>query len=148
MPQSHIDELMNLWAANVQSVDQCARPPFANHQELLDTIDSTPDGSVPWDTFTVSYSRPLPDDEDPPPWMLEKHEVCFRNAKEVIKIMFSNRDFDGEFDYTPRRDYDEKGDRKYKDLYSGDWIWLHAVCINFYFDSIYVLIFFLGPHRR
>ena len=137
MPQGQVDQLMSLWAASLRSANKNTSPPFANHQDLLDTIDSTQDGNVPWDSFTISYSGPLPDDEEPPAWMLQKHEVCFRSPKEIVKNMLSNRDFDGEFDYVPRRDYDENGDRKYTDLFTGDRIWLHAVCNPLFSLSIY-----------
>ena len=52
--------------------------------------------------------------------------------------MFRNKDFDGEFDYVPRRDYDEKGNRKYKDVFSADWVWLHAVCVFLKFELIFI----------
>ena len=55
MPQSQVDDLMNLWAAFCQLNNLDASPPFTNHQDLLDTIDSTPDGSIAWDCVKVSY---------------------------------------------------------------------------------------------
>lgn len=68
MPQSQVDKLMELWAAFAQSTDADAQPPFASNQDLLDTIDSTPDGSVPWESFTLSYCGHVPE-ESAPPWM-------------------------------------------------------------------------------
>ena len=127
MPQGHVDELMNIWAASLQSTDPDAKPPFANHEDLLNTIDATPDGDVPWERFTVSYSGPIPDVDDPPAWMFQEHEICFRDAKNLVANMLSNRDFDKEYDYVARREYDENGDRKYQDLFSADWVWLHSV---------------------
>ena len=129
MSQSHIDQLMNVWAASLQSADPNATPPFANHQDLLDTIDATPDGNVPWERFTVTYSGPKPTDREPPAWMFQEYEICFRNAKKIVANMLSNRDFDGEFDYTPHKDFDQNGDRMYKNLFSADWIWLQAVIL-------------------
>ena len=136
MPQSQIDQLMNVWAASLQSIDPNAQPPFANHQDLLDTIDATPDGNVPWDRFIVSYSGPRPADRDPPAWMFQEYEICFRDPKKILANMLSNRDFDGKFDYVPRRDYDKNGERRYQNLYSADWAWLQAV---FFYVSFPVL---------
>lgn len=128
MPQSQIDELMDIWETGARMADPDAQPPFANHQDLFDTIDSTQDGNVSWDRFTVSYCGPLPEEGEPPPWMVQEYEVCFRNAKEVVANMLSNKDYVDEFDYVPYKDYDAQGHRRYKDLLSGDWAWRHAVC--------------------
>lgn len=130
---------MDILVAMDQSDDY--QPPFANHQDLLDTIDATPNGSVPWDSFTVNYCGPLPD--DPPPWMLEEHEVWFRDAKQVIEIMLANRDYDGEFDYVPYKDFDEEGNRRYKDMLSGDWVWNQAVST----PCVFVILLFLNVSK-
>ena len=41
--------------------------------------------------------------------------------------MLSNPDFDGEFDYSPYRDFLEEDERRYEHLMSGDWAWAQAV---------------------
>lgn len=74
MPQKQFDELMDLWAVNVQMLHPDAKPPFANHQHLFNIIDSTSKGEAPWKSFTISYTGPVPKD-DPPSWMAQKFEV-------------------------------------------------------------------------
>lgn len=62
MPGAGIDTLMNIWAAmNPAGVD----PPFADYEELYETIDSTAMGGIPWQLFLAIYNGVLPD--DPPP---------------------------------------------------------------------------------
>ena len=138
MPQSQIDQLMNVWAASLQSIDPNAQPPFANHQDLLDTIDATPDGNVPWDRFIVSYSGPRPADRDPPAWMFQEYEICFRDVKKIMANMLSNRDFVGKYDYVLFRAYDKNGDRIYQNLYSANWVWHQAVNIHFFYTIVIV----------
>lgn len=56
MPGKRINELMDIWAAYQQfqdpdfEMEQC--PPFANAQDLYNTIDSTEVGGVPWQVST------------------------------------------------------------------------------------------------
>ena len=134
MPQSHVNCLMGLWAIHAQSILPGAQPPFPNNEDLLDTIDSTPDGNVSWESFSVKYCGPIPT-EDPPPWMFEEFEIWYRNAKEVVGNMLRNKDFQGEIDYVPFKEFNEAGNRCYKDLMSGDWAYNQAVSsvVNFNF---------------
>ena len=132
MPQGQVDRLMELWAAFAQANGLEPQPPFASNQDLLDTIDSTPNGNVRWESFSVKYCGPVPEN-DPPSWMFQEYEVWYRNAKDMIATMLRNKDFDGEYDYVPYREFDENGKRCYKDLMSGDWAWLKAVRFIFSF---------------
>ena len=52
MSARNIDTLLDLWAATLFKHDT---PPFANHGDLFDMIDSTPLGDVPWQTFSINY---------------------------------------------------------------------------------------------
>ena len=128
MPQSQVTRLMELWAMHTRSDGLKGHPPYLNNQHLLDTIDATLDGNVKWKSFSVKYCGVIP--EDPPSWMCQEYEVWCRDAKEVIKTMLQNEEFDGEFDYVPYKDFDEKGRRCYKDFMSGDWAWLKAVRLS------------------
>ncbi|KAF9236807.1 hypothetical protein BU15DRAFT_88999 [Melanogaster broomeanus] len=55
MSAKHIDTLLDLWAATL--LEHGKQPPFANHRDLYNVIDSTPLGSVPWKSFTISYTE-------------------------------------------------------------------------------------------
>jgi hypothetical protein len=53
MSTDNIDTLTNLWA--VMLLLHADSPPFANHSDLYETIDSTPVGDVPWQSFSLTY---------------------------------------------------------------------------------------------
>lgn len=98
MSHRNIDDLLDLWAADVGSA------PFVDHKDLNESIDSIKNGSAPWYTFSVEYDRAkLP--QNALKWMTEKFEVWHRDPHEVIKNLLSNTAFDGHFDYTPYREY-------------------------------------------
>lgn len=132
MPQNQVDQLMTILA----SLSSDGQPPFTSIKDMLTTIDATPNGSVPWQCFKVKYCGEIPKNADPPSWMLQEYEVWYRNAEEVVKAMLSNKDFDGEIDYAPYREFDGNGKRIYKDLMSGDWAWLTAVRKHIVTDSL------------
>jgi len=119
-----IDNLLYLWGLSL-AVHQ-DKPPFANHKDLYETINSTPIGDAPWKSFGVRYNDSRPPG-DPPSWMDHTYDVWYRDPRVVIKNIFSNADFDGEIDYMPYRDFLEDGSRRYKDFMSGDWAWEQAV---------------------
>ena len=127
MTQSQVDQLLDIIAAIGLSENPDYQPPFANHQDLFETINATPNGSVDCDSFTVSYCGSLLKDGTTPLWMKKEYEVWFRNVKKVVANMLANKDFDGEFDYVPYREFDGNGERIFKELFSGDWAQKHAV---------------------
>ncbi|KAJ6596700.1 hypothetical protein B0H10DRAFT_1959968 [Mycena sp. CBHHK59/15] len=56
MSAGTIDELMQNWAARPESAGD---PPFADHEDLYNTIDATEIGHVPWESFAVKYNQPI-----------------------------------------------------------------------------------------
>lgn len=60
MPQSQINTLMGLWTLSLHENDPTLQPPFSNHQDLLQTIDSTRLGNAPWTCIVVGYSGKIP----------------------------------------------------------------------------------------
>ena len=123
MSKSNIDDLFTILGTRAAGGDSTA--PFENCAELYTTIDSITEGEVPWDSFTVQYNGPRPE-TDIPQWMDEKYQVFYRNPHEVIKLMLANKAFDGSFDYTPYRQY-ENGQRVWNDFMSGNFCWKQAV---------------------
>lgn len=74
----------------------------------------------------------MPDnEEDIPPWMLEEYEVWYRNPRVVLRNQLANPDFKDKIDYAPVREFDENGERRWKNVMSGNWAWNNAVC-SFY----------------
>ncbi|KAG2135326.1 hypothetical protein DEU56DRAFT_738053 [Suillus clintonianus] len=124
MSGPQIDTLLDLWAATLVKYND--RPPFANHKDLYHTIDSSPLGDVPWQSFSVKYCGDIPD-VDVPPWMNGSYDVWFRDPREVIRNMLANPMYADEVDYQPYREYASATDeRQWKDFMSADWAWDQA----------------------
>jgi hypothetical protein len=134
MSGGDINILLNLWAASL--AEHGDDPPFNSHDDLYDTIDSTPLGDVPWESFSLRYNGNLPTGEVPS-WMKSEFDVWFRDPRTIIQNLLSNPDFDNEFDYSPVQEYDMEGNHRFQDFMSGDWAWKQAVrCIFGYNDFI------------
>ncbi|KAI6101179.1 hypothetical protein F5141DRAFT_1065946 [Pisolithus sp. B1] len=65
---------------------------------------------------------------DIPPWMDMTYDFWFQPAFSLVERLLANTDFDGEFDYTPYRDFtgSYKVSRCYENFMSGDWAWMQA----------------------
>jgi len=126
MPGIEIDDLMDLWATTVTSGDKV---PFANHEDLYNTIDATTLGDTTWESFSVKYTGEKPDipDEDLPPWMLADYDVWFRNPQTIFDNQFANPDFIDEIDYSTKEVFGQCGRREFEDVMSGNWAWDQSV---------------------
>ncbi|KAJ6621814.1 hypothetical protein B0H10DRAFT_2162891 [Mycena sp. CBHHK59/15] len=122
MSAGAIDELMQNWAARPKSV---GNPPFADHQDLYNTIDATEIGHVPWESFTVSYNKPLVLC-DVTPWKTQEYVVHFRDPRKVLHQQLANPDFKGEMDFAPKQVFGAGNSREYQDFMSGNWAWRQA----------------------
>ena len=103
-------------------------PPFLDYKDVYQTIDAIPIGGVPWQCLTFSYEGPKPA-TDVPKWMDAEYEVWFRDPHQLLLDMLKSPDFVNSFDYSPFRQYDDNGDRRYENFMSGDWVWKQAVRI-------------------
>ncbi|KAJ7511317.1 hypothetical protein B0H11DRAFT_2387035 [Mycena galericulata] len=116
-----IDELMQNWAARpVSSGD----PPFADHEDLYNTIDATEIGHVPWESFSVKYNQPI-EPGDTTPWKAQEYMVHFRDPRLILQQQLANPDFKGEMDFAPKQVFVD-GSREYEDFMSGNWAWRQA----------------------
>jgi Plavaka transposase len=125
---SCIDDLLDLWAADVLCSGR--QPPFADHDDLHDMIDSIEEGRTSWHSFQVSYQGERPTG-NVPSWMDESYDVWHRDPHKVIEDLLANSDFDGSFDYVPYQEF-ENGKRRWSDFMSGNWAWKQAVCTLFF----------------
>jgi hypothetical protein len=116
--------IFNLWAASLAAHNDT--PPFANHTEMYETIDSTPIGDVSWESFTLEYDGVRPND-DIPSWMTKEYDAWFRNPRDLVHNIISNPDFDDKFDYGPLQEYTTDGVHRFQNVMSGDWCWKQAV---------------------
>ena len=125
MSGSKIDTLLDLWTAS--SLSRGQEPPFRNHVELYQTIDSIPLGDICWESFELDYGGAFPE-RDVPKWMTDVHIVHYRDPQAVIRQMLANPDFKDDIDFAPSREFDERQQRQLKDLMKADWAWRQAVC--------------------
>jgi len=131
MSAPNIDVLLDLWASTL--LKHSEPPPFANHADLYNTIDSTPLGDVAWQSCSLRYNS----DEVPegilPQWMTSDYYVWFRDPHTIIKNMVSNPDYNHHADVAPVRVFDSNGIRVYQNFMSGDWAWEEAVSLILFF---------------
>ena len=127
MSARNLDILLKLWDASLAQYG--GSPPFKNHQDLYNTIDATPFGSVPWESFKVTYNGPRPV-TNVPVWMDQSLEVFFRDPRLLFLKMLEDASFANSFDYMPYREFDTNGTRRYQHFMSGNWAWKQAVRLS------------------
>lgn len=125
MSGAHINTLMQLWSAFGGSSQD---PPFANHDHLHGTIDSTALGDVAWQAFVITYIGPRPE-TNVPSWMEQEYIVWFRCPRAVLHSQLGNRGFENEMDYSPKKVH-HGDERVLSDFMSGDWAWAQAVSLH------------------
>ncbi|KAG1855266.1 hypothetical protein F4604DRAFT_1883246 [Suillus subluteus] len=103
-----IDKLMHLWGLSLTQHGDA--PPFADHLDLYSTIDKTPVGDVPWQSFSMKYSADVDPVSNPTPWMDATYTTWFRDPRTIICNMLGNPDFKDEIDYMPYREWKGPGD--------------------------------------
>lgn len=123
MSHSHVDKLMQIWGAHTAL--EGGTTPFTNSKDLHDTIDSIEEGNAPWYSFRVSYDGDRPSG-NVPSWMDDSHQVFYHDPQQVVRMILSNRKFDGDFDYVPFHKY-ENDEWKWGDFMSGNFCWKQAV---------------------
>ncbi|KAJ6565156.1 hypothetical protein DFH09DRAFT_1474524 [Mycena vulgaris] len=121
MSTKGVDRLAELLAALYKGTD----PPFADHKDLYATIDAIQQGDIPWESFSVKYTGPIPEAGTVPVWMTETFEVWFRSPLAIFEKQLANPDFKDEMDWAPKRVFKD-GKRQFRDLFSGNWAWEQA----------------------
>ncbi|KAI5994569.1 hypothetical protein F5J12DRAFT_907243 [Pisolithus orientalis] len=119
-----IDQLLHLWGLSLAPHQDT--PPFADHTDLYETIDVTPTGDAPWESFRLKYSGNKPS-EGVPSWMNKSYDVWFQDPQVVIKNILSNTDFNAEIDYALYHEFSaDSHSQRYKDFMSSKWAWEHT----------------------
>ena len=126
MSAGDIDIIFKLWAASLALHHDS--PPFSNHAEMYNVIDSTPLGDLPWESFSLEYNGDVPEG-DVPSWMSSEYDVWFRDPLGLVRKILSNPDFESEIDYAPVQEYSRNGVHRFQDFMSGNWAWKQAVSI-------------------
>lgn len=123
---------MSLWSAK-----EDADPPFADKEDVYQTIDATTLGDAPWESFSVKYQGAEPA-EGAAPWMSQEYGVWCWNSRTVMHNQLSSPDFNGEIDYQAKQVFTADGQREYSDLMSGNWAWQKSV--SDYMDEFYCML--------
>ena len=131
MSAPNINTLLDLWASTLLKHNE--PPPFANHMDLYNTIDSTPLGDVAWQSFSLRYNGDEVPEGTVPQWMTSEYEVWFRDPHTIVKHMIDNPDYNHHVDVAPVRIFNSNGIREYQNFMSGDWAWEEAVSSIFFF---------------
>jgi hypothetical protein len=100
--------------------------PWRNSDELYATIDEIQSGHMPWKTYQMRYTGPLPAGT-PPKWMTQIYEVCTRDLHAVLHHQLATTSFKDDVDMIPYRQYNHARKRVWSNLMSGDWAWKQAV---------------------
>lgn len=96
MSTGKIDTLMDILAMMYNGHEL----PSGSHDELYKSINAIPYGDCPWQSFSVKYSGPLP--EDGPLWMLADYDIWFHDPLCILKHQIVNPDYADEMDYAAK----------------------------------------------
>jgi Plavaka transposase len=125
MSAGDIDELLSLWNA---LLPEEADPPFISHNDIYSRIDEIKHGDVKWQSMTAAYQPQANLHGDGlPSWMTTTYDVWFQDPRKLLHNQLANRDFDGDFDYSPRQIFNEMNKRVWSDFMTGCWAWDQAV---------------------
>ena len=132
MSAPNIDKLLDLWASTLLKHNK--PPPFANHNDLYNTIDSIPLGNVAWQSFLLGYNGDeVLEDGTLLQWMTSEYDVWFHDPHAIIKNMIANLDYNHHADVAAVRVFNSNGSRVYKNFILGDWAWEESVRFSFFF---------------
>lgn len=92
---------------------------------MYETIDQIQRGSAPFRTAKIRYTDAQP--ENPPSWMNQEYELCYRDVRQVLHDQLATADFAADFDPAPYRQYQPNGERVWSNLMLGEWAWRQAV---------------------
>lgn len=126
LSQASLKGLFDLWNTSLRPYGDTA--PFESSSDLLDTIDATNDGSIPWQSFGLSYKGGNEVTNSGgvisnPGWKTDTYNCHFRDPEELVKGILANRSLEGSFDVVAYQEFDSPGKRRYKDFFSANWVW-------------------------
>ncbi|KAJ6490015.1 hypothetical protein C8R45DRAFT_1138948, partial [Mycena sanguinolenta] len=121
-----INKALDLWAASVVEFGRDARWP--NATALYADIDNIREGAVPWKTYRMRYTGPLP--TNPPAWMTQEYELCTRDVRQLLHSQLGTSSFKDHVDLVPYKQFNHQRQRTWSNLMSGDWAWKQADLIT------------------
>lgn len=123
MSNDNIDT-MDFWAASLLPYGSTL--PFADHHNMLNVIDASITGDIPWQSFKVTYNRDVLIN-NPLSWMNRSYDIWFQDPHIVTLNILGSPDFAGEMDYTAYHKFSSNGKHIFKDFMSTNWSWQHSV---------------------
>jgi hypothetical protein len=121
LPLTHVDSLMELWAASL--FEHGAEAPFSSAQEMLQLIDGIQANIVPWTSFETTMDA----QDDVPSFEKDKYTTYMRNPHELIKEMLGQAQFNGHFDDCAYLEYNKAGERVYQEYMGANHAWSRSV---------------------
>ncbi|KAJ6533564.1 hypothetical protein B0H19DRAFT_1324326 [Mycena capillaripes] len=137
--ERNINTALDLWAASVMEFGGTA--PWKNAADLYSTIDEIQNGDMPWKSYEMRYTGPLPAGT-PPKWMTQTYEVCTRNLRDVLHHQLETSSLKDHVDISyesiaylnstltvsiiPYRQFNHAWHRVWSNLMSGDCAWKQA----------------------
>ncbi|KAL1673537.1 hypothetical protein EV122DRAFT_255108 [Schizophyllum commune] len=118
-----IDKDLDRWTAKVLRYG--GQAPWKDADDVYATIDSIPEGSMPWTKVEMRYTGPRPNGA-PPKWMTNTYELYTRDARAVLHHQLASKQFDTTFEPVPYRQFNKDGERVLSNFMSGDWAWKQA----------------------
>ena len=128
MSAGNIDFVFLLWVASLAPHGD--QPPFLNARFMYKTIDATPLGDIPWESFTLQYNGTQPT-ENVLSWMTAEHDIWFQDPHVLVHNILSNATFESSFDYAPFQEHAANGMHHFCDFMSGNWAWMQVVHFHY-----------------
>jgi hypothetical protein len=129
LSQASLKRLFDLWNTSLHPYSDTA--PFESLSDLLDTIDATNDGSIPWQSFDLSFkggneATNSNDATSTPGWKTDTYNCYFRDPEELVKGILANRGLEDLFDVAAYQEFDSSGKRRCRDFFSANWVYIQS----------------------
>ncbi|RXW16236.1 hypothetical protein EST38_g9616 [Candolleomyces aberdarensis] len=105
--EANINTALDHWKAvtiaALGSAEDVSSAPWNTAQEVYSAIDEIQEGGAPFRTVHLRYQgeKPL----NPPSWMTDTFEFCFRDARLVLQQQLENPEFINQFETVPYPDW-------------------------------------------
>ncbi|KAI1783345.1 hypothetical protein LXA43DRAFT_903762 [Ganoderma leucocontextum] len=119
--KDEVNDLLRIVAAQkaLETDDPDAYNMYKNSDDLLNTIDATPYGDLPWTCFHLTYTGPIT--PDTPAWKRQTYIIYTRNPLRVAEQITASSDFLHTWDDRPYEEYTGPECRRFANLMSGRW---------------------------
>lgn len=131
---------LDLWLASIIKNKSDGTIPWNSAQDMYSTIDAIKAGSSTWKTFRFRYASPEPDGPVPK-WMEVEYELNTRDILTIVEQQLATTQFEGQFNYSPYREFGPDGQRIWSNFMSALWAWKQAVSDSISFMNVFLNLF-------